>query len=83
MPELEFIAEIKETKQVKLVSQDNQYSLRLITDDSKILALGALPSDITVKVVVKYEVNNFKNKSESKGFPIHPDFNKEIKKRGI
>lgn len=61
MSELEFEAEIKETKQVKLVSQDNQYSLRLVTDDPKILSLGALPSDITVKVVVKFEVKKVKN----------------------
>jgi hypothetical protein len=47
---LSFIAEIKEVKQQKLVSLDNQYSIKLLTDDSKILDLGKLPPDTLVKV---------------------------------
>jgi len=50
---LSFIAEIKEVKQQKLISLDNQYSIKLITDDSKILDLGKLPPDTLVKVDIK------------------------------
>ena len=48
-----FIAEIKEVKQQKLVSLDNQYSIKLLTDDSKILDLGKLPPDTLVKVNIE------------------------------
>lgn len=51
--ETTFLAEIKEVKQVKLVSLDNQFSIKLITDDSKILDLGKLPSDTIVEVKIK------------------------------
>jgi len=55
---ISFIAEIKEVKQQKLVSLDNQYSIRLITDNSQILDLGKLPPDQLVKVSIdKYEGN--------------------------
>ena len=50
---ISFIAEIKEVKQQKLVSLDNQYSIKLITDDSKILDLGKLPPDQLVKVSIE------------------------------
>lgn len=53
MNKLTFEAEIKETKQIKK-ALDNEFSLKLITDDSSILSLGALPSDKTVKVVVSW-----------------------------
>ena len=53
MENFEFIAEIKEVKQVKLVSLDNQYSIKLITDDSRILDLGKLPPDTLVEVKIK------------------------------
>lgn len=49
--ETTFTAEIKEVKMVKS-GLDNVYSIRLITDNSQILALGALPSDLTVKVTI-------------------------------
>jgi len=51
--DLNFIAEIKEVKQQKLVSLDNQYSIRLITNDSRILDLGKLPPDTLVEVKIK------------------------------
>lgn len=51
--EITFFAEIKEVKQVKLVSLDNQYSIKLVTDNSKILDLGKLPSDTVVEVKIK------------------------------
>lgn len=50
---LSFIAEIKEVKQQKLVSLDNQYSIKLITDNSQILDLGKLPPDTLVKVNIE------------------------------
>lgn len=50
---ISFIAEIKEVKQQKLVSLDNQYSIRLITDNSQILDLGKLPPDTLVKVSIE------------------------------
>ena len=49
--EIKFIAEIKEVKQSKLLL-DNIYSLRVITDDSRIMDLGKLPSDITISVII-------------------------------
>lgn len=49
---MEFIAEIKSTKQLKRASLDNEYQLLLVTDNPLILDLGKLPSDKTVKVTV-------------------------------
>lgn len=51
MPELIFLAEIKETKQTK-PQLDNIYSLRVITDDSRIMDLGKLPPDTVVQVTI-------------------------------
>jgi len=51
---IEFIAEIKETKQIKK-GLDNEHSVKFITGDSTILSLGALPSDKTVKVIVSWD----------------------------
>lgn len=50
---MDFIAEIKQVKQLKLVSLDNQYTVTLRTDDSKVMDLGKLPADILVKVKVE------------------------------
>uniref|UniRef100_A0A7C5Z3D8 Uncharacterized protein n=1 Tax=candidate division CPR3 bacterium TaxID=2268181 RepID=A0A7C5Z3D8_UNCC3 len=50
---ISFIAEIKEVKQQKLVSLDNQYSIKLITDNSQILDLGKLPPDTLLKVSIE------------------------------
>ena len=52
---IEFVAEIKETKQVKSVSLDNVFSIKFVTDDSSVLDLGKLSPDRTVKVIVEYE----------------------------
>lgn len=49
--EIKFIAEIKEVKQTK-PQLDNIYSIRLITDDSRILDLGKLDADKTVSVII-------------------------------
>lgn len=52
---IEFIAEVKETKQTKAVSLDNVYSIKLVTDDSRIMDLGKLGPDQTVRVIVTDE----------------------------
>lgn len=52
---MKFKAEIKEIKQRKMVSLDNEYSIRLVTDDSKILDLGKLPPDVIVDVEIRKE----------------------------
>jgi len=50
---MEFEAEIKEVKQLKTVSLDNVYSVRLITDNPDIMDLGKLSPESTVVVVIK------------------------------
>lgn len=50
-----FLAELKETKQTKSASLDNVYSLKFVTDESAIMDLGKLPSDIVFKVSVEIE----------------------------
>ena len=52
---MDFIAEIKEVKQRKTSSLDNEYSIKMVTDDSSILELGKLPSDSLIKVTVVAE----------------------------
>ena len=60
---MEFIAEITQTKQRKLVSLDNQYELKLVTDDPNIMDLGKLPPDVLVKVKVEiYDEARERNK---------------------
>jgi len=48
-----FDAELKETKQAKLVSMDNAYSLKFVTDDPEILELGKLSPDTLFRVTVE------------------------------
>ncbi len=48
-----FIAELKETKQTKALSLDNVYSLKLITDDSRVMDLGKLAPDQNLKVTIE------------------------------
>lgn len=50
---MEFIAEIKEIKQKKTASLDNEYSIRLVTEDNKLMTLSAIPSDCTVRVIIE------------------------------
>lgn len=50
---MDFVAEVKQVKQLKLASLDNQYTVTLRTDDSKIMDLGKLPPDVLVKVTVE------------------------------
>lgn len=51
---MKFKAEIKEVKQKKQ-ALDNVYSIRLVTDDGKILDLGKLPPDTVVNVEIEPE----------------------------
>ena len=50
---MEFIAEIKQVKQLKLVSLDNQYTITLRTDDSRIMDLGKIAADVLVRVTIE------------------------------
>ena len=50
---MKFLCELKQVKQTKLVSLDNQYELRLFTDDSHILDLGKFPADTLFEVEMK------------------------------
>ncbi len=52
MDAFEFIAEIKETKQAKKASLDQEYSVRFVTDNPQVLDLGKLPYDTIVKVAI-------------------------------
>jgi len=50
---MKFLMEIKEIKQKKLVSLDNEYSIRLVTDDRSLMELSNIPSDQIVEVEIK------------------------------
>jgi hypothetical protein len=48
-----FIAEIREIKQRKTASLDNEYSIKLVTDDKSVMLLSEIPSDETVDVIIE------------------------------
>lgn len=50
---MEFFAELKHTKQAKLISGDNQYEIRLVTDNSEILDIAKLPAETLFKVTIE------------------------------
>lgn len=50
--QLEFFGELKSVSQTKVVSLDNVYTLKLVTEGSSILDLGKLPPDTLLKVVI-------------------------------
>lgn len=50
-----FIAEVKEVKALKTVSNDRVCRLVLITDDVRIMELAAIPTDKTVVVNVEVQ----------------------------
>ena len=50
--EIKFIAELKQTRQLKMVSGDNEYKVVLVTDDPRVLDLGKLPADRIFDVVI-------------------------------
>lgn len=52
---MKFIGEIIEIKQRKTASLDNEYTIRLRTDDKMILSLGAIPADELVTVEITPE----------------------------
>ena len=53
MDKLEFIAEVKQVTAKKLASLDVSYNILLNTDDSSVLALGALEGDTMLKITVE------------------------------
>lgn len=53
---IEFNAEIREVKSKKLVSLDNEISVRLSTNELPALDLAKIPPDKTIKV--KIEIND-------------------------
>ena len=53
MKPLKFTAEIKQVTAKKLASLDISYNVLLNTDDSQVLALGALEGDTLIKVTVE------------------------------
>jgi hypothetical protein len=52
---MNFLAEIKKVEAKKLVSNDIEIRVHLVTDDTRVLDLGKLPSDTLVKVSVEEE----------------------------
>jgi hypothetical protein len=48
-----FIAEIKDVSMKKLVSNDQQFSVRLVSEDIAIMALSAIGADTLVKVMIE------------------------------
>lgn len=51
---MEFIAELKQTKQRKAASLDNIYQIVLETDNAEVMDLGKLPADTAF--LIKIEV---------------------------
>jgi hypothetical protein len=52
---MKFIMEIKEIKQRKTPSNDNEFSIKLVTDDKNLMALAAIPSEQLVEVEFRGE----------------------------
>lgn len=52
---MKFIAEITEIKERKTPSLDKEYTIKLRTDDNKIMALSAIPADSVVTVEIEGE----------------------------
>lgn len=52
---MKFIAEVVEVKAKKTASLDIAYTIKLVTDDSNVLALGTLDGDETVVVEITRE----------------------------
>lgn len=46
------MAEIREVKSKKLVSNDIEYSVRMSGESKEILKLGEIPADVVVKVTI-------------------------------
>ena len=49
---------ITELKQKRTASQDNEFSLKMITEDNQIMALSAYPSDTVFEVTIVPEKEN-------------------------
>lgn len=51
---MKFIAEIRKVEMKKTASLDAEYRVVFVTNDSSVLALGAIPTDETVEVEVNH-----------------------------
>lgn len=50
---IEFLAEVREVKSKKLVTNDIEYTVKLNTNEQSILELAKLPADQLVKVKIE------------------------------
>lgn len=50
---MKFKAIITEIKQKRTASQDNEFSLKLVTEDNQIMALSAYESDTLFEVIIE------------------------------
>jgi len=55
---MKFLAEIKQTKQIKKSSLDQEYQILLITNNPDILDLGKLPYETIIEVDIKVKKDN-------------------------
>ena len=52
---MEFIAEIREVKSKKLITNDIEFTVKLNTSDPAILELAKIPADQLIKVVIEID----------------------------
>lgn len=52
---IEFLAEVREVKSKKLITNDIEYSVKLTGSSPKILELGLLPAETILKVITEIE----------------------------
>jgi len=50
---MKFLAEIKQTKQIKKASLDQEYQILLVTNNPEIMDLGKLPYETIIEVEIK------------------------------
>lgn len=50
---ISYLMEIKEIKQRKAASLDNEFSIKLVTDDPGLMLLSNIPSDVAVQVTIQ------------------------------
>lgn len=52
---IEFLAEVREVKSKKLVTNDIEYTVKFNTNEQSVLELAKLPADQLIRVSVKLE----------------------------
>lgn len=52
---MKFKALITELKQKRTASNDNEFSIKLQTEDHTVMALSAIPSDVVLSVIIDEE----------------------------